>query len=124
MSLSMSPLLVAVALDNTSELLAIATRTGRFSVNILSADQNDLALTFAKKGQDKFSGVSWRTASTGPVLEGTSVSLRCEIAAELPGGDHTILTGTVLEVEHFPAPPLTYHARNFGTHSPLHETAR
>lgn len=123
MSLSMSPPLIAVALDNNSELLKVATRAGHFSVNVLGADQHQLAMAFARKGQDKFAGVSWRETNNSPHLEGASVWLRCEVAAELPGGDHTIVTGAVLEVDHIETPPLTYHARSFGTHHTPRDTA-
>lgn len=116
MSLSMAPPLVAVALDNDSELLELVRRTGRFAVNVLSDEQPHLALAFAKKGPDKFDGMDWSTNGGLPQLAGTSVWLRCETASLTAGGDHTIISGAVMDVTHCNRPPLTYHRRTFGTH--------
>src|SRR5690606_19866346 len=54
MSLSMDPLLIAVAMATSSESLAAVKRTGVFAVNVLGAHQQDAALRFATKGDDKF----------------------------------------------------------------------
>lgn len=117
MSLSMDPLLIAVAMATSSESLAAVKRTGVFAVNVLGAHQQDAALRFATKGDDKFDDFEWTQQGSLPRLGGSAIWLSCRLDSILPGGDHEILVGEVREVEtDTAAPPLTYHGRRFGTH--------
>lgn len=117
-SLSMDPPMLLVSLDQGSQLLNIVRTTGKFGVNILSANQDRIARTFAQKGADKFDGVDW-TASFGlPRLSGTVGWVACDSKKIIPGGDHMILLGHVVDVHSYSVPPLSYHARTFGTHLP------
>jgi flavin reductase (DIM6/NTAB) family NADH-FMN oxidoreductase RutF len=116
-SLSLDPPMVLVSLDRGSDLLRIVRVTSAFGVNILSSTQPDLAIRFAAKGADKFDGLSWHVDDGVPRLPDTSGWLRCEVAGLVDGGDHVIVLGSVTTAEVFPATPLTYHARTFGTHT-------
>jgi flavin reductase (DIM6/NTAB) family NADH-FMN oxidoreductase RutF len=116
-SLSLDPPLVMVALDRGSDLLAIVQEVRCFGVNLLSHQQDDLALKFAKKGTDKFDGVAWRAECGVPRLDETGGWLACEVHALLDGGDHLIAVGRVLAAQPVAGAPLVYHNRQFGTHS-------
>jgi len=118
-SLSMAPPMVLVSLDRGSDLLAVVRATGRFGVNVLSRSQHALASAFARKGADKFDGVPWTLDCGVPRIEGAPGWLACEVTRLVPGGDHVVAMGTVVEAETRPADPLTYHSRTFGTHTPL-----
>ncbi|WP_440713181.1 flavin reductase family protein [Gordonia sp. FQ] len=118
MSLSMTPPMIAVALDEGSDLLAVVRAHRRFAINILSALQGDLALTFARKGAAKFEGVAWADEAGVPVIEDVAGWVTCEVADLIRGGDHTVVFGTVTDVDTAARAPLTYHARTFGTHLP------
>ena len=48
-SLSLDPLLALVCFENNARTLAIVREAGRFGVNVLSADQEDVAEVFASK---------------------------------------------------------------------------
>ena len=118
MSLSMDPLLVAVALADTSETLARIRESKAFGVNVLAGDQHDIAGRFATKGPDKFGDIDWHQVEPVPRITGTAVWLACRVADLLPGGDHTIVVGDVVAAESdTDAQPLTYHRRGFGTHA-------
>lgn len=92
-------------------------RTGSFSVNVLSSLQPDVAMQLARKGEDKFAGLGWQPIAGVPRLDDSALWLRCGVADVLPGGDHRIVVGEVLDVEtDAEAAPLTYHRRSFGTH--------
>ena len=54
-----------------------------------------------------------------PRLAGGTGWLACAVERLVEGGDHVIVLGTVLAADRQPAPPLTYHARVFGTHTTL-----
>ena len=99
-SLSLDPLLVLVALDlDLEHARRRSGHSGRFCVNILGADQEELARRFATKasGEEKLAGVPHELIDEVPVLGGTVAWLACELEQELDGGDHAILIGRPLE---------------------------
>jgi flavin reductase (DIM6/NTAB) family NADH-FMN oxidoreductase RutF len=119
-SLSMDPPMVLVSLDRTSDLLAVVNAGRRFGLNVLGTGQSDLALNFARKGGPaKFDGVEWSLHSDAPRLPGVGGFLACEVADLVEGGDHIVVFGRVVAAEVTPTRPLTYHAREFGTHTAL-----
>lgn len=121
-SLSMSPPMVLVSLDASSSLLGLIERTGSFGVNVLAADQAELALRFATRAPGRFTGVAWTREHGAARLGGASAWLACTVDDIVEGGDHRILLGNVVAAEATDLEPLTYHARTFGTHQ-RHEMA-
>jgi flavin reductase (DIM6/NTAB) family NADH-FMN oxidoreductase RutF len=98
-SLSLTPPLYLVNVDNGSDTLAPMLETRAFCINVLAADQQDLSNRFAKKGDDKFQAVEYVSGATGaPRLTGSLMSIDCEISAVHPGGDHQIVVGEVIEI--------------------------
>ena len=123
-SLSMDPPMVLVSLDRSSELLAVLREARRFGLNVLGSDQASLALAFARKGGvGKFAGVAWDVESGVPRLPGAGGFLACDVAEFVEGGDHVVVLGLVRAADTVSGPPLTYHARVFGTHAALAVTA-
>jgi flavin reductase (DIM6/NTAB) family NADH-FMN oxidoreductase RutF len=116
-SLSLDPPLIMVALDRGSDLLAILRGSRRFGVNLMSHLQDELALTFARKGSDKFDGIDWRQEHGLPRLEDAGGWIACELRDLVDGGDHEIAIGLVVVAEPIEVAPLVYHNRQFGTHS-------
>jgi flavin reductase (DIM6/NTAB) family NADH-FMN oxidoreductase RutF len=115
-SLSLHPLLVLVALDHGSNTLAAVRNSGRFCINVLAADQDELARRFATKasGEEKLAGVPHQLIDGVPVLDGAVAWLACELDHELEGGDHTIVLGRPLEAGSEPhAQPLVFHGGRF-----------
>jgi flavin reductase (DIM6/NTAB) family NADH-FMN oxidoreductase RutF len=116
-SLSLTPPMVLVSLDRGSDLLSMVRTTRLFAVNILSSGQADLALRFARKGADKFHGISWDLDAGVPRLSGLCGWLVCTVSDLIDGGDHVVALGTVTAAQSSPGDPLTYYARTFGTHA-------
>ena len=116
MSLSMGPPMIAVALDRASAVLELIRMGQRFAINVLAAAHSDLALNFARKGDDKFERVAWHSRSELPALDGAGGWVACEAASFVDGGDHTMVFGVVIDAAHEALAPLTYHKRSFGTH--------
>jgi flavin reductase (DIM6/NTAB) family NADH-FMN oxidoreductase RutF len=116
-SLSMDPPMVLVSLDRGSGLLARLAVGGVFGVNVLGRDQAPLALAFARKGVKDFDGVGWEVDSGAPRLTGSPGWLACRVTQLVDGGDHVIVLGEVGRAATAAGPPLTYHARTFGTHA-------
>jgi flavin reductase (DIM6/NTAB) family NADH-FMN oxidoreductase RutF len=116
-SLSLTPPMVLVALDDGSALLRVLRATRRFGLNVLSHGQEGIAGTFAVKGDDKFADVEWESRSGAPHVVGSACWFACDVGELIPGGDHTVVLGRVVETDHADLPPLTYHRRGFGTHA-------
>jgi flavin reductase (DIM6/NTAB) family NADH-FMN oxidoreductase RutF len=114
-SLSLDPLLVLVALGHGSNTLEAVRNSGRFCINVLAADQEELARRFATKasGEEKLAGVPHELVDGVPVLDGAVAWLACELDRELEGGDHTILLGRPLDarLEEDTQPLLFYGGR-------------
>jgi flavin reductase (DIM6/NTAB) family NADH-FMN oxidoreductase RutF len=118
-SLSLEPPMVLVALALNSDLLRLVRATRRFGVNVLGRHQPDLAQNFARKGKNKFDKVEWSLACGVPRLTGAPGWLACEVTDLVPGGDHLVALGAVIDAETASGAPLTYHERRFGTHTAL-----
>lgn len=98
-SVSMDPPLVSFSVMTNSTTYPRIRETGRFAVNVLSHHQHDVSSQFARKGTDKWAGVSWTPTQAGnPVIADTLMWLDCEIWAEHEAGDHLIVIGRVVEM--------------------------
>jgi flavin reductase (DIM6/NTAB) family NADH-FMN oxidoreductase RutF len=115
-SLSLSPPLITVALDNASVLLGVVQRIGIFGINLLAADQCETATRFAGSREDRFTGIAWEFVNDLPRLSGISAWLQCRVAGVSPGGDHTLLLGEVEGCATTERESLVYSRRTFGIH--------
>jgi flavin reductase (DIM6/NTAB) family NADH-FMN oxidoreductase RutF len=123
-SLSLNPPMVLVSLDLGSDLLRHIRGSGAFGLNVLHDGQAALAASFARKGDDKFDGVSWALAAGVPRLDGCAGWVGCTVERLVDGGDHVVAFGRVIDAGHQAAPPLTYHQREFGTHQALPDNGK
>lgn len=112
-SLSAEPPLVMVALDRSSDLLKELQTSMKFGINVLAAGQEDVGRGCARKGEDKFKGVSWEDDDDLPRIHGTAAWIACEVQEFMPGGDHLIVVGLVKRCEALEEAPLLYHNRTF-----------
>jgi flavin reductase (DIM6/NTAB) family NADH-FMN oxidoreductase RutF len=122
-SVSASPPLLLVCIDNGSSTLPAIQHSGGFTVNFLRSEGCDLATQFAGKRPDKFNAVRWRPAPTpegGPILEEDSCAYSvCRVTEALPAGDHWIFVGAMEAGEIWQdRAPLLYCRRTFAAWSP------
>lgn len=108
-SLSLEPPLILFCPAKKSSTWAHLRETGRFVVNILSADQGELSGAFARSGADKFAGVDYRTEDGLPILNGSVGHLACRLVDVFDGGDHEIAIGRVEALERGDRRPLVFH---------------
>lgn len=116
-SLSLDPPLVLLSTARSSTTWPRIAATGRFAVNVLAADQQDVSTRFAISGGDKFAGQGWHPGALGnPLLDGAIAHVECDIDATHDGGDHVIVVGRVRALE---APgldagsPLVYYRSSY-----------
>jgi flavin reductase (DIM6/NTAB) family NADH-FMN oxidoreductase RutF len=123
-SLSLSPPLVSVALDRRSSLLTRIVSARRFGVNVLGSADDELALLFARRDEDRFGQVDWTSSRGLPRLNGAAGWAVCDLWQVIEGGDHLLLVGLVTHAESTQRSPLVYGHRTFGTHSRFAERPR
>jgi flavin reductase (DIM6/NTAB) family NADH-FMN oxidoreductase RutF len=113
MSLSLVPPLVALGVDRRSRVWSMVT--GEFCLNVLAADQNDLAQRFGRPGPDKFQSANWLTGTDGvPELYDAHAWMRCAANAEYDGGDHLLVVAEVRGLRVGAGEPLLYHRGRAG----------
>jgi flavin reductase (DIM6/NTAB) family NADH-FMN oxidoreductase RutF/DNA-binding IclR family transcriptional regulator len=120
-SVSLDPPLVAFFPDRSSTSWPKIEAAGRFCVNILAADQEDVCRRFASKAADKFEGVTCReTPSGAPIIEGAVAWIDCELELTQDTGDHFLVLGlvTALDIESSSL-PLLFFQGGYGRFAPL-----
>jgi len=109
-SVSLDPPMVLWSLALCSSSLPAFRQASWWAVHILAADQETLSARFAKRGIDKFEGLSITRGPGGiPLLEGCTARFVCRAAYEYEGGDHAIFVGEVQEFDREGHTPLVYH---------------
>jgi flavin reductase ActVB len=119
-SLSLDPPLVLVCIDTGAKSHRTLIEAGSFTVNVLAADHAALAERFASDPQEgRFQSGSWAEGPEGgPVLEDAAAWMRCTLQEVLPGGDHSILVGRVIETGVGGDEPLLFHRGRYGRVAP------
>jgi flavin reductase (DIM6/NTAB) family NADH-FMN oxidoreductase RutF len=113
-SLSLHPPLVLVCIEKSVKSHDAIALAGKFGVSILAQSQQDVSGRFASKVEDKFVGMSMRTGELGvPLVEGAICTLECRVQSQLPGGDHTIFVGEVVEAQTSEGAPLVYYRSGY-----------
>jgi 3-hydroxy-9,10-secoandrosta-1,3,5(10)-triene-9,17-dione monooxygenase reductase component len=98
-SVSLEPPLIMFSPAKTSRAWPLMQRAGFFCVNILADDQAELSNGMATKGDEKFNGVDWRTATTGaPLIAGVLGYVDCTVQQVIEAGDHYVVIGAVREL--------------------------
>ena len=109
-SLSLDPLLLLVCFDNEARTLPVVRKAGRFGVNVLRAEQEELARLFASKTpeSEKFAGIPHTVHDGIPVIDGAIAWVGCRLERLVDGGDHTIGIGAVEAAEAGQGEPLLW----------------
>lgn len=120
-SVSLSPPLVLWSLAQAASSMAAFSAGSHYAINILAADQKDLAERFASKRADRWDGVAFADGVAGaPLLAGAAASFECFNRSRYQEGDHVIFVGEVERCSHREgAAPLLYHGGKFYTEHPL-----
>jgi 3-hydroxy-9,10-secoandrosta-1,3,5(10)-triene-9,17-dione monooxygenase reductase component len=114
-ALSLDPPMVVLAPARASTSWPRIRAAGSFCVNILGEHQEAVCRAFAISGGDKFSGVGWRPGITGaPVIDGSLAVVECELGEIFEGGDHEIVTGSVVALDVGEGGPLLFYRGGFG----------
>ena len=100
-SVCLDPPVVLVCVAHGTHTYGYLERTGRFGVNILRQEQQEIGALFARKPEDRQDGVhyAYTAGEDGvPILEGSMVFFGCQVMGSHVYGDHTIYMGEVKEM--------------------------
>jgi flavin reductase (DIM6/NTAB) family NADH-FMN oxidoreductase RutF len=102
-SLSVEPATLIVSVNRESSSWPLLQRLGFFGVNILAADQLDVAERFTGKGglkgAERFAGAQWITRVSGvPLLHGALAAIDCAVEDIVERHSHAIVIGRVLDI--------------------------
>ncbi len=93
-SVTDDPPTLLICLNRASRNNSVFRKNGRVCVNILAAQQEDLARAFSaaeKPVEDRFASGAWTVAGNGcPALEGASASVECDICDISEVGSHSV----------------------------------
>jgi flavin reductase len=112
-SVSVEPPLVLVSVARSAR--SHDTLKGRpFCVNVLAAEQEQLARQFAGSGSASADQpVTWIDGTIAPRLAGVLAHLECRPWRDYPGGDHTLFLGEVVDFGYRGGDALAFHTSRF-----------
>lgn len=126
-SVSLDPPLVLWSPALSSRRHDAFAQAESFCVHVLGADQFELAMHFATKG-DGFDSFDWSVGLNGaPRLGGCLSVFHCATDVVHPAGDHSLILGRVLEVEldyESDTPGLLFDQGRFGQFTPREDEAQ
>lgn len=98
---SMEPVLVGVAVDDTAVTHRLITEGGAFSINLWSADDTRVFVKFSKPATKEgmtLNGRPIREGVTGvPIFEEAIAYMECEVRHAIDFGTHTFFAGEVVD---------------------------
>jgi flavin reductase (DIM6/NTAB) family NADH-FMN oxidoreductase RutF len=106
-SLAVDPPTLIVSINRQSSSWPLLQRYRSFGVNILTADQVDIAERFSGidglKGLDRFGGAEWVSGVSGvPLLVGALAAIDCKVEEIVERYSHAIILGRVLKLQQSP----------------------
>ncbi len=120
-SVSINPPLVLWSLARAAGSLGVYSEGSHYAINVLAADQMELAKRFATRDSDRWTGVEYAEGIGGaPLLAGTVACFECFNRSRYEEGDHVIFVGEVERCTHRAgSSPLLYHGGRFYAEHPL-----
>ena len=120
-SVSLNPPLVLWSLSQSATSMTALSTGSHYAINILSADQKELAERFASRREDRWLDVAFTEGASGaPLLDGAAATFECFNRSRYEEGDHVIFVGEVERCSHQAgAAPLLFHGGRFYTEHPL-----
>ncbi len=97
-TVSIDPPLVLWSIEKRAYSAEVFVAAENFVINVLSSDQVDISNKFARRGEDKFSGVDCIEGLGGaPKIKGSVAYFECRVWQVYEGGDHHIIVAEVLD---------------------------
>ena len=117
-SVSLDPPLILWSIRDDARSADAFLAARSFNLSVLSSDQHELALHFARPAPDKFERFADAfdaSANQCPRLKGGVASFECSVYSRHQEGDHTILLGRVDRFARTDKAPLLFHSGQMGS---------
>jgi len=123
-TLSLTPPLVLICLDNKSNTLNALADSDYFCLHYLADDQENISNLFASKQENKFLTVDHSVSELGcAIIDGVVAHGECRVVNRYPGGDHTIVIGQIQTATVKGGNPLVYYRGSYAAVGPLQKIA-
>ena len=115
-SVSLDPPLVGFLPDKKSSTWPLIETAGRFCVNVLGSDQQQVCRQIAAKGTEKFVNLEYTVSEHSlPVIANAIARIECTIHSVTEAGDHWFVLGNVLHMETTrDEDPMLFHRGRYG----------
>lgn len=114
MSQSLQPKLITVSLKEDARMLKMVKKSGFFTVNILSKDQQDVSMVFAGQVKDD-KEITFDDLNGKPVIPDALAQIVCQVKSEYVEGDHTLFIGQVTDIHLEEGDPLIFFQGKYRT---------
>lgn len=118
MSISLDPKLIAISIDESASMYDILQETKKFGVSILTKNQKDLSMIFAKQIEEDRE-INFLQQDDIPVIEDSFVTLSCHVQDMIKAGDHMIFIAEVSAIVINEGEPLAYAESKYQSIKPL-----
>ena len=109
-SVSLDPVMILVCLMREARTALAIQKAGRFAVNLLRENQEELSRRFAAAGGDHFEGIDVEETEDGlPLLPGCLGYLECRVTEIVVAGDHDVVIAEVERAQEVGGNPLVFH---------------
>lgn len=109
-SISLEPVIILVSIARNAHTGAAILETGRFVVNILRDDQEELSHRFARPSPEKFDGVDVEVdEGDAPRLSDCLAYVICRVSSIVPAGDHDVVFAQVVKAQAAGGSPLLFY---------------
>ena len=115
-SVCLDPPIVLICVAHGTHTYGYVEHNGRFGINILGENQENLGVYFAKRPEDRVEGTEYHYTIAEddiPMLDHSMVFFGCQVVGSHVYGDHTVYMGEVKEVRRTDAgtPLMFYQSR-------------
>jgi flavin reductase (DIM6/NTAB) family NADH-FMN oxidoreductase RutF len=114
MSVSLTPRLVVISIDEKAKMLNKINESGKFAVNILGEDQKKVSMQFAGQIKEEQIEIEFERLGETPVIKNSLANISCKIYSQQVAGDHTLFIGEVTDIVLQEGTPLTFFEGKYG----------
>lgn len=124
LTVSIDPPIIAVCVERSSGADLLMREAEAFAVNLLSGNQEELSVAFARPARDRgdvFARFRWQPDQGGaPLLEATAGAFSARSRQVLEAGDHLLVLGDVVAIHRGDtAETLVYCNQSYGRFAPF-----
>ncbi|MEN2766324.1 flavin reductase family protein [Ornithinibacillus xuwenensis] len=112
MSVSLSPKLIAISIDQKARMYHPLQQTGQFGISILTEDQELHSRHFAKQLKDE-QLISFKMLKGVPILEDSLASLACRVTEKVKAGDHLLFIAEVSDFNVSNGEPIIFYGGKY-----------